>query len=282
MKKLFLVGLALLFLLIFSANSQIITLGLSPSEFELYGNGTATLNIRFFNTHGDVDAYYTVKPDDCIRPYAVSGFNTDVLVHKGTNANNPKKYQLILNGSFLDKKTCYFYVYGRPVTANETNGTINIERRIGVRVIMGVLPPTTTTTTTTRATTTTTKKATTTTQSGNNSVGLGTTTTSTTTTTHPSTTTTTVFSGIYVNYPPLDNPSNSIVEQPQQKEQQQTTDEPKQGGIVEFFMNTTTGLFTMVGIIVFAILLIMFLSQRGKTRNKDNPFLQDNQGLFPS
>ena len=158
---------------------------MSPSEFKFYGVGQVKFNIKFYNTYGEVDAYYTVKADACINPYAVSGFNADILVPKNTTISNPVSHQFVLNGNFTQEKICYVYVYGRPVGIEEKEGNVQINRRIGVRMILGaeeLKPKLTTTTTSTKSTTTTRKPTTTTTQSSGNSGGSGTTTTLKTTT----------------------------------------------------------------------------------------------------
>jgi hypothetical protein len=260
----------------------------SPSEFKTSGSGQAVFNINFYNTYGDVDAYYTLKADECINPYVTSGFNSDILVPKGTTITNSVSYQFVLNGNFTQQKTCYVYVYGRPVGIESQEGNVAIQRRIGVRMILGSgeLKPNPTTTTTISGTTTTVHQnnpTTTTIQSGGNNGVSGSTTTTTRTTT---TSTTTTFIQTLALPPDQQqyqqrvinsNPTTTQQEQSQQ-EQQQTTEQPKKG-LANFFLNTTAGFFTLIGIIVVSILVVIFFIQRGKNKSQYNPLLQDNQGV---
>jgi len=283
MKRLFL--LIMFFLLLTPIYAEVITIGISPSEFKLYGEGEATLNIKFYNTYGEVDAYYTVRADECMFPYVVSGFETDVLVPMGTNINNPVIHELILNGNFSENKNCFVYVHGRPVDAEDQTGNVNIDRRLGVRIIMGVKPITTTTTSTTTttttvptSTTTTTQLITTTTQSSGGLSGI-----ITTTTTIKDPMDIIPDNLLNINYPSLDNVNKQpIVEQINQEEKQEQQTTPQSTGLAHFFLNTTTGFFTLVGVVAISILVVVFLIQRGK-RNPNNDLLfQENQGIITS
>jgi hypothetical protein len=277
-------------LLISPAFSQILTLGITPSEFELYGIGQATLSLKFYNTYGETDAYYTVRADECISPYVVSGFNSDVLVPKGTTSSNAVSHILVLSGNYETKKDCFIYVYARPVGAGNQNGTVVIDRRIGIRIKMGDKPTTTTVipTTTTKTTTTTTAHmnnptTTTTSNSGGSGGSSGTTTSTKTTTTRTTTTSTTIGNAVSVNYPPLDNNPQVqepiVNQQPTQEVAQQQVTQPS-GGIVNFLLNTTAGFFTLVGIIALTILTFVFLIQKGKRNPRNDPLFQDNQGIM--
>jgi len=270
----------LLFLLVLGyVNGQVITIGISPSEFKAYGDGQAKFQIRFYNTYGEVDAYYTLKADECINSHIVSGFDRDVLVPKGTTINNPVMHEFVLVGNFTQQKICYVYVYGRPVGAEQENGTVSIQRRIGVRMILGAdeLKPKTTTTTI-KPTTTTIKPTTTT-------IGVGTTTTtqsssgggggqSNTTTTKKTATTTQTT--INILQPPDFNGSQIIHEITTTT----TKVESEKTGFVNFLLNTTTGLYVLIVLIVIIIIIVGMVITRKRQKNTYNPFYEHNQGIY--
>jgi hypothetical protein len=272
MKKIFLL-IPILFLIPF-VYSQVITIGVSPSEFKLWGIGSSCFTMNFFNTHGDVDANYTVVADECMSPYITSQLNSVIVPVGGAYV----QYQVCINGNFTQNKTCYIYIHGKPVGA-ESNGTINIDRRVGVRFLFGIAPTTTTTrtTTTTTSTTTTHKKSTTTTTTlssgdidGQNNI----TTTKKTTTTHPQTTQTTIHLQQVI-------PTTNGIQIIQQITTTTIKVESESGtGILNFLLNTTTGLYVLVALIVVIIAIIGMVITRKSQKNTYNPLHENNQGIY--
>ena len=134
------------------ASSQVITLGVAPSEFMVQGVGSTCFDIQFFNSHGDIDANYTLVPDSCMNNYIVS-YPHSTIVPKGTNLNvNTIKGQICVSGNFNKKQECFIYVKGTPYGENITQSTLQIERQVAVRFRLGEgnsLSPTTSTTTST-------------------------------------------------------------------------------------------------------------------------------------
>jgi hypothetical protein len=78
------------------------------------------------------------------------------------------------------------------------------------------------------------------------------------------------------NNPPV---QQTIKQEATQEVVQQQATQPS-GGIVNFFLNTTAGFFTLVGIIALTILTFVFLIQKGKRNPRNDPLFQDNQGIM--
>jgi len=274
MKKLLLLMLIFTFLIPLST-AQVITLGVSPSEFKLKGSGSTCFNINFFNSHGEVDAIYTPVADECMSEYVTSGM-TDVLVPMGTTmSNNPVEHEICLDGDFTELKDCFIYIYGKPVDVEETDDMLTIRRRIGVRFKIGDVPPTTTTTTTTTIPQTTTTTTTTSPDGGGSGwSGWGESGTTTTTTNTSNTTTTTTPDEPVIIHPTDEPPTKlppiidrELVETPTLETPEQSE---KKSGIVGFFMYDPRGLYIFIGFIFLVILAIGGLIAKGKYESKEN------------
>jgi len=232
--------------------------------------------MNFYNTHGEVDAIYSIVPDDCMRPYITSQLN-NVTVPMGSVG---VQYQVCVNGNFTQNKTCYIYVYGKPVGV-ESNGTILIQRRIGVRFLFGKITTTTTTrttTTTTRTTTTSTILTTTTTQpsSGDGGGQNNTTTTKkTTTTTNPKTTQTTTNTLQKIT---SDFNGSQIIHEITTTTIKVKSESGK--GVINFLLNTTTGLYVLIALIVIIIVIVGMVITKKNQKNIYNPLYEHNQGIY--
>jgi len=124
--------IVLCFLLILPiANAQFITIGVSPSVVSLRGKGEAKLTISFYNTYGEVDANYTIEPDECMIEY-LKEYPKSFIVPKGSSVLKEFK----LAGNFNVGKTCYVYVYGRPVNVDYEKSTINVRHRVGIKFML--------------------------------------------------------------------------------------------------------------------------------------------------
>jgi len=116
----------LFFLLTFPITlAQTITIGVMPSELSLY-KGESWVTFKFFNTYGEVDAYYIFIGSEnvtCIQ-------NCRVLVPKGTTMENPVRADVKLNV----KNSGYIYITAKPVNESEEGGQVNIIQRVGIKV----------------------------------------------------------------------------------------------------------------------------------------------------
>jgi len=152
--------LALFLLLILSffpiVNAQVISLGVEPTEVDLYlspSNRQTWVDFKFFNPKGEVDAEYWLVPDktlnefinhDCVDNYWCDERNL-IIVPKGTEkTKNPVHSRVLFkyNGKNFDGETSLF-VYGRPVGSRE-EGTVSIQSRVKVRVRVHQTVPITT------------------------------------------------------------------------------------------------------------------------------------------
>jgi len=123
MKK-FLIPLIPLLLLPISL-AQVITIGVMPSEINAH-MGINHMTFKFFNTHGEVDAYYYIQnsPEvECLE-------NCKVLVRRGTTIQEPEVYTIKVNV----KNSGYLYITAKPVNVSEEEGTVSIIQRVGVKV----------------------------------------------------------------------------------------------------------------------------------------------------
>jgi len=265
----------IIFLLIFLlfiipiSYSAIITTGVSPSEFILHGVGNTSVTLNLFNSRGDTDAIYSFSPDSCLSPYIVSNLS-EIIVP----VNQTIKYNIKLNGNFSQNKTCYLYIYGRPIGTNETNNTVSIKQGVGVKFIMHQTQPTTTTT---RTTTTIHPTTTIVSQSGGNS----TTSTTTRTTTTATKTTTTLKNKpkiISTTILPYNNRTKIPIlnDTPVLTTTTENNQESNKSGLVHFLMGTEAGLYLIISIIVIIIIVIIFIIQRKKRMNDYNPLLMEN------
>jgi len=115
----------LFLLLALPALAQTITIGVMPSELNLY-KGESWVTFKLFNTYGDVDVYYIFIDTEnvsCIE-------NCKILVPKGTNIENPVRADVKLNV----KNSGYIYITAKPANETEESGQVNIVQRVGVKV----------------------------------------------------------------------------------------------------------------------------------------------------
>ena len=107
------------------ALGQTITIGVMPSKLDLQ-KGTSWVTFRFFNTYGEVDAYYIFIDSEnvsCVE-------NCRVLVPKGTTVENPVKVDVKLNV----KNSGYIYITAEPVEGEEESEQVLVIQRVGIKV----------------------------------------------------------------------------------------------------------------------------------------------------
>jgi len=154
---------ALAFLLFLSgiAIAQTVTLGVQPTEVVLNFNAYSSriVEFHFFNSHGDTDGIYTIKPDPCLNNI-ISNYLPEVSVPKGTTrTENPVKYNATFTADYTGDETCYLRISVKPAT----NQTVAVKPEIAVRIIISQPSSAPNTSTTTTIVPTTTTKTTTTT-----------------------------------------------------------------------------------------------------------------------
>lgn len=131
-------GILMIFLLLPIVSSQVITIGVSPSEIILSNEGKICIDFSFFNSRGEVDAQYSLSYDSCLLALLKSPYPDTFTVPKGTRlGDNPVEKTICLEGNFDTTQKCYMYVYAKPVGAQDQEGVISIERRIAVKFLMG-------------------------------------------------------------------------------------------------------------------------------------------------
>jgi hypothetical protein len=132
--------LFVLMLIFFSsiALAQKITLGIQPSEITLDFYKSDTYNVEFllFNEYGDIDAIYTIKPDECLQN-VIKNYPQEITVPKGTKRlENPVSIWIQFTRDNKGNKTCNMILSGRGVGVNETSVKTLIKPAIAVKVII--------------------------------------------------------------------------------------------------------------------------------------------------
>jgi len=133
MKKLI---FAILFLAILPlASAQLITIGVMPSKVELnfFKAKSYKLELFLWNSKGEVDAMFELKPDECIKDM-IESYPKEVLVKKNTTIFNPVKVNITFKPDYSGNKTCFIYVFARPKEANETPGGVSILPSVGIKL----------------------------------------------------------------------------------------------------------------------------------------------------
>ncbi len=105
--------------------AQLITIGVMPSKIEVH-KGINEITFKFFNTDGEVDAYYIFMNSDEVECLE----NCKVLVKKGTTISNPAVYNVKLNV----KNSGYIYITAKPASEEEQSGAVSIIQRVGIKV----------------------------------------------------------------------------------------------------------------------------------------------------
>lgn len=127
--------LALLLLAILPiASAQLITIGVMPSKVELdfFRARSYRLEFLLWNSRGEVDAIFSLKPDDCLKD--MIEYPKEVLVKKNTTISNPVKVNITFKPDYSGNKTCFLYVFARPEGANETPPGVSIVPSVGTKI----------------------------------------------------------------------------------------------------------------------------------------------------
>lgn len=132
MKKV--IALILFAVLLPIANAQLITIGVMPSKVELdfFKARSYKLQLFLWNSKGEVNAIFTLKPDDCLKN--IIEYPKEVLVKKNTTISNPVKINITFKPDYGENKTCYLNILARPEGANETVSGVAILPSIGVKI----------------------------------------------------------------------------------------------------------------------------------------------------
>ncbi|HDN90784.1 MAG TPA: hypothetical protein ENG56_00300, partial [Candidatus Aenigmarchaeota archaeon] len=128
--------LLLFFLLLPIANAQLITIGVQPSRvvLDFYKSSSYKIEFGFSNDAGEVDAIYTLEPDDCLKDI-IKDYPKEVLVPKGTNRiSNPVRVWITFKPDYKGSKTCFLYVYARPEGVSEEGGALRIRPSVGIKI----------------------------------------------------------------------------------------------------------------------------------------------------
>jgi len=135
MKKL-VIALLFFFFLIPISNAQLITIGVTPSKVSLdfFKAKSYKVEFGFSNDAGEVDAVYTLEPDDCLKDI-IKDYPKEVLVPKGTKRTiNPVKVWITFEPDFKGNKVCFLNVYAKPKGASEEGGMLRIKPSVGIKV----------------------------------------------------------------------------------------------------------------------------------------------------
>ena len=128
--------LLLFFRLVPIANAQLITIGVQPSKvvLDFYKSSSYKIEFGFSNDAGEVNAIYTLEPDDCLKDI-IKDYPKEVLVPKGTNRiSNPVRVWITFKPDYKGSKTCFLYVYARPEGASEEGGALRIRPSVGIKI----------------------------------------------------------------------------------------------------------------------------------------------------
>ena len=135
MKKL-VIALLFFFFLIPTANAQLITIGVSPSKLTLdfFQAKSYRIEFAFSNDKGEVNAIYTLEPDDCLKDI-IKDYPKEVLVPKETNrVENPVKVWITFEPDFKGNKVCFLNIYAKPEGVSEEEGVLKIRPSVGVKI----------------------------------------------------------------------------------------------------------------------------------------------------
>jgi len=135
MKKILLLAPLLFLFLLSIANAQLITIGVQPSVVVLnfFKSGSYRVEFGFSNDGGEVNAVYTLEPDDCLKNI-IKNYPKSVLVPKGTNrTSNPIRVWITFEPDYKGNKTCFLYVYAKPEGARD-EGVLRIKPSVGIKI----------------------------------------------------------------------------------------------------------------------------------------------------
>jgi hypothetical protein len=265
-----------------------IGLGLSPSNYKINFLDGGNVNYRDINVlltnNGNTEIFINASGKGLNVDFSENNFKFKECSCEGYCDKNvvecselypPKTFKIRVYNPYYNNKTAEIIFQGSQLSNEGQMVKTGVSAKMKLELSNIAIS-----TTTIKLITTTTHQnnpTTTTTQSG----GIGGI-NGTTTTTKTTVTTTTIRSGIYVNYPPLDNnpsPTTTITEQFKQEEQQPTAEEPAKFSLIHFFFNTPAGMGIITVAVIILVVGTVFYIQKKKTL-VDNPFSrEDNQGI---
>ena len=108
----------------------IITVGVSPAK--VYVRGKTTVTFRLWNDKGNVDANFTIEPDENCSRYIQGSLPSSIIVPKGTTMQHP----VTLNVTFsqpTESFECSISFFGEPVNYKRS-GNLLIKHGVKARV----------------------------------------------------------------------------------------------------------------------------------------------------